>query len=95
MTATFTTADRLNTPEPEATQEEVLAESMRIVRGETMMLATKKHLVALAELNDKLLKAVKVAQKFFINPGSFNPLSVEHVYEDAIRSAEPKELPHA
>jgi hypothetical protein len=59
MTAQFSTADRLNTPEPEPTQEEVLAEAFRIVRGETMMLATKKHLVALAGLNQEMLEALE------------------------------------
>jgi hypothetical protein len=35
-----------------------------------------------------LLKAVKVAKDFFINPGSFNPLDVERLYEAAIAKAE-------
>jgi hypothetical protein len=63
--AKFSTADRLNTPEPEPTQEEVLAEALRIVRGETMMLATKKHLVALAGLNEKLTTTLEGLGDFF------------------------------
>jgi hypothetical protein len=59
--AKFSTADRLNTPEPEPTQEEVLAEALRIVRGETMMLATKKHLVALAEANESQFRNGELA----------------------------------
>lgn len=59
--ARFSTADRLNTPEAEQSKEDVLAEALKIVRGETMMLAQKKHLVALAELNGELLKILKEA----------------------------------
>jgi hypothetical protein len=35
----------------------------------------------------ELLAAVKVAYEFFINPGKFNPLDVERLYEAAIRKA--------
>lgn len=61
MTAHFSTTDFLNTPEPEPTQDEVLAEALKIVRGETIMLATKKHLVALAGLNTDAASHLRVA----------------------------------
>jgi hypothetical protein len=35
-----------------------------------------------------LLAALKVAKQFFINPGSFNPLDVERMYDAAIARAE-------
>lgn len=42
-------------------QQLILAEAMRIVRGETMMLATKAHLKALAQFNDQLVKALRAS----------------------------------
>lgn len=55
----FTTTDCLNQG-PEPIQAEVLAEALRIIRGETMMLATKRHLVALAEVNAEMLAALQL-----------------------------------
>lgn len=61
VSASFSTKDRLNTPEPEPTKAEVLAEALRIVRGQTMMLAQKKHLVALAEAHTEAASHLRVA----------------------------------
>jgi hypothetical protein len=47
----------------------------------------KEANMLLAQAGPDLLAAVRVAQKFFINPGSFNPLDVEHIYEAAIAKA--------
>jgi len=70
--AKFTTEDLLNSEqEPEPTKDEILAEAMRIVRGETMMLATEKHLVALAELNAEMLAVLKGVNALFSNEPLF------------------------
>lgn len=53
---------------------ETLAEAMRIVRGETMMLARKPHLVALAELNEKLTHALTKMTALFDGRESFREL---------------------
>lgn len=54
------------TTQATAPEMEVLAEAMRIVRGETIMLPTRKHLKALAELNKELLEALKEAESLVI-----------------------------
>lgn len=50
----------------EDSQQLILAEAMKIVRGKTMMLATEAHLKALAELNKELLEALKDAESLVI-----------------------------
>jgi hypothetical protein len=40
-------------------QDAILAEARRILRGETMMLATRKHLEAVGRLNEELLAALR------------------------------------
>src|SRR3981081_3786404 len=51
----------IHSPISHTTREgaEILAEALKIVRGETMMRARNTHLVALAELNAQLLSALE------------------------------------
>ena len=52
-----------------------LAEAMKIVRGETMMLATKEHLKALAEVNSDLLEAACMAHEFITRIANTMPVA--------------------
>jgi len=63
----------------------VITKAMRDAADELVRLQDENS--RLRALNAELLAALKVAQEFFINPGKFNPLEVEQMYEAAIQHA--------
>lgn len=69
-----------------ATMEDNLAHPENLARAEWA-----KEIVRCVNrqpIEADLLAALKVAKQFFINPGSFNPLDVERMYDAAIARAE-------